>query len=256
MRSIAVINQKGGVGKTTTTVNLGHALAHKGHRVLLIDMDPQGHLSPALGVFRPPRHGMDRVLLNNESISDHIVSTRELIELVPAGLQLGDVEAMKGGVERGHLLREVLKGDLPPVDYVIIDSPPSSGLLVVNTVLAVDDIMVPVAGDYLSLTGLARLMLTLRKLENMREHPVREWIFMSRFMPRRRLAVEVQEKILEHFPDNLLATTINEAASIAESAGAGRSIFEYKAGSRAAEEFIELCNDVLQQRTLKNERRK
>jgi len=254
VRSIAVINQKGGVGKTTSAVNLGHALALRGHRILLLDMDPQGHMAAALGIFRPPRHGMDDVLLDGASLADRMISTRELIELVPAGERLGEVERQEAITEKGNLLKVAISRQQLPIDYIIVDCPPSAGLLVVNSILAVDDVLVPVAGDYLSLTGLARLMLTLRRLSDLREKPLKKWIFMSRYTPRRRLSREVQSKILEHFPGYLLASTIDESAVIAESAGAGRTIFEYKSTSRAADAFSQLCQDWLEQRTLHNER--
>lgn len=252
--SIAVINQHGGVGKTTTTVNLGHALALKGHRVLLLDMDPQGDMAAALGIFRPPRRGMDEVLLEGASLADMMISTRELIDLVPAGQRLGELEGQEAIPESGNLLKQAINNQELPVDYIIVDCPPSAGLLVVNSILAVDDVLVPVAGDYLSLTGLARLMLTLRKLSDLRSKPMRKWIFMSRYAPRRRLSREVQDKILEHFPRYLLASTIDESAVITESAAAGRTVFEYKPTSRAADEFTQLSQDWVEQRTLHNER--
>ncbi len=253
MRTIAVIGQKGGVGKTTTTVNFGHALALEGHRVALADLDPQGHLSPCLGIFRAPRRGMDEVFLNASPMFEHAVDTRELLQLIPAGERLSEVEELSGGTERARYLGEAIDAVREDIDYLIFDCPPSSGLLVANAVLGVDDVLVPVAGDYLPLTGLARLMITFKRFVSYRVAPLHTYLFMSRYLTRRRLAREVQEKLLQHFPSYLLATAVREAAVIAESAGAGRTVFEYRAHSKSAEEFRYLCRDYLNQRLLVNE---
>lgn len=253
MRKIAVINQKGGVGKTTTAVNFGHALARTGKRVMLIDLDPQGHLAHCLGLFRAPIHGIDSVLLEKRPLAEVVIATRELIDLVPAGNRLGDFESIGGGVERARILDEALQAASPEVDYLVFDCPPSAGLLVVNAVLAADDVLVPVAGDYLSLTGLARLMGTMKKIESMRSAPLRKWIFLSRLLPRRRLSREVTEKLLQHFPQYFLRTSIREAAVLAECAGAGRTIYEYRGKSRSAQEFTDLAEDLLQARVMQDE---
>lgn len=253
MHSIAVINQKGGVGKTTTAVNLGHALSQSGKRVLLVDLDPQGHLAPCLGIFRAPAEGVDSVLLRGDTFKAQALATRELLQLVPAGNALGEFERQGGGGERAHVLRDALQRDLPDVDYVIFDCPPSAGLLVVNAVLACDDVLVPVAGDYLSLTGLAKLMGTIRKIESLRDRPLNKWVFLSRFISRRRLSQEVLAKLLYHFPNNLLNTSVREAAVLAECSGAGRTIFEYRPKSKSAQEFRQLADDLVQGKVMNHE---
>jgi len=246
MYSLAVINQKGGVGKTTTAVNLGHALALRGYRVMLVDLDPQGHLAPCLGVFRAPASGVDRALLHDETLTEVAVATRELLQLVPSGKGLGEVERLQGGIERARLLQAALQRACPDVDYLVVDCPPSAGLLVMNALLAVDRVLVPVAGDFLSLTGLARLMRTLSKVEALRARPLQRDIFLSRYVVRRRLSREVCDKIRQHFPNQLLESAISEAAVLAECAGAGRTIFEYRARSRSAAEFAALAEEVLE----------
>lgn len=253
MKTIAVINQKGGVGKTTTTVNLGHALSKLGNRVLLIDLDPQGHLAACLGLFRAPAEGADVVMLDGQPLPDKSVATRELLEVIPAGNRLGEFEQVGGGVESSRVLREHLRTNPPDVDYVIIDCPPSAGMLVINAIVAADDVLIPVAGDYLSLTGLAKLMGTIKKIESLRDSPLKKWIFLSRYIARRRLSQEVTDKIREHFPQYLLPTSIREAAVLAECAGAGRTIFEYRAKSKSAQEFAQLADDLLHGRVIKDE---
>ena len=136
---------------------------------------------------------------------------------------------------------------------MLIDCPPSSGILIVNAMAAADDILVPAAGDYLSLTGLARLMLTVRRMRPLMKDSVRKWIFMSRFVARRRLSREVYSKIAGHFPNNLLTASISEAAALAECAGAGRSIFEYRENSKSAREFDALAEALINQRVVAHE---
>ena len=253
MRSIAVINQKGGVGKTTTAVNLGHALARQGRRVLLVDLDPQGHLAACLGIFRAPREGVDTLFLEGAALEAHRINTRELLGLVPAGARLGEVERPGGDARQGELLRRALASAPPDVDDLIFDCPPAAGLLVANALLAVDEVLIPVAGDYLSLTGVARLLLTIRRFGEVRASPLQQWMFLSRFVARRRLSREVQGKLQAHFPDRLLATAVSEAAALAECAGAGRTIFEYRPRSKSAAEFQALAQDFMQRRTLQHE---
>ena len=251
MRRIAVINQKGGVGKTTITANLGHALALAGYRVTVIDLDPQGHLATCLGIFRPPHQGMDDVLLNEADIESVAMITRESLTLVPAGEQLADVEHKHdGGASRAKLLLNGLHNHFVNQDFILMDCPPSSGLLVTNAIFAADEVLIPTSGDYLSLTGLAKLMATLKKFAPYREKPLEKWVELSRFVGRRRLANEVKEKLLKHFPKRVLATPISEAAVLAECPGVGRTIFEYRKTSRSAKEFTALAQDLVERRSM------
>ncbi len=251
MRRIAVINQKGGVGKTTITANLGHALALLGHRVTVIDLDPQGQLAASFGIFRPPSKGIDQVLLDGLDIESVRVSARDLVTLIPAGNRLHKVEELQeGGAARARMLQTALQGKLQDQAFVLYDCPPSSGMLVANAVFAADEVLIPVSGDYLSLNGLAKMMATLKKFEPFLEKPLQQWIELSRLIPRRRLAKEVQAKVLEHFPGRVLATPIREAAVMAECPGAGRTIFEYRGSSRSAKEFNLLAQDVVERRTM------
>ena len=251
MRRIAVINQKGGVGKTTITANLGHALALAGHRVTVIDLDPQGHLSTSLGIFRPPHQGMDEVLLQEMDIESVTMVTRESLSLVPAGNRLAEVEQLHdGGASRAKLLLDGLQGRFEEQDFLLMDCPPSSGLLVTNAIFAADEVLIPMSGDYLSLTGLAKLVATLKRFAPYREKPLQQWVELSRFVSRRRLANEVKEKLLKHFPNRVLATPISEAAVMAECPGAGRTIFEYRRTSRSAKEFASLAQDLIEKRSM------
>lgn len=251
MQRIAVINQKGGVGKTTITANLGHALALAGKRVMLVDLDPQGQLSASLGLFRPPRHGVDEVLLGDSILTEMALKSREGMTLVPAGERLGEVEKQQdGGVVRAQLLKQGLSRESVALDYMLFDCPPASGLLLANAVMAVDQALIPVTGDYLGLNGLAYLLKTLKRFEPFRGDPLEQRVVLSRLNPRRRLAREVTGKLAAHFPGRMLASAIHEAAVLAECPGAGRTIFEYRAKSRSATDFQALARDLIEGRTL------
>ncbi len=250
MRIIAVINQKGGVGKTTITANLGHALQIAGYRVMLIDMDPQAQLTTSLGIFRLPKKGIDRVLLDQMLLKTVEIHTRENIVLVPAGSQLMEVEHLNnGGVSRATLLDAALQQQNPQQDFILIDCPPASGLLSANAIMAADEVLIPVSGDYLSLNGVAHLLTTLKKFETLRLATLQRWVVMSRFHSRRRLSKEVRSKLIGHFPDRVLKTEIKEAAALAECPAAGRTIFEFRRTSSAAQGFTQLAQDLVERRT-------
>ena len=252
MRSIAVINQKGGVGKTTITANLGHALSRLGKHVTVIDLDPQGQLSASLGLFRPPSHGIDEVMLNGATIESVSVSTRDGLRLVPAGSKLGSLEKSVGeGVQRALALKQGIDRGVPSdMDFLLIDCPPSSGLLMANAIMAADEVLIPVTGDYLGLNGLAHLLSTLKKFEQLRHRSLIRRVLLSRFIARRRLSKEVVEKLKQHFSGKILATPIREAAALAECPGAGRTIFEYRPSSVSAKEFSGLALDLIEGRVL------
>ncbi|MCU7919447.1 MAG: ParA family protein [Candidatus Thiodiazotropha sp. (ex Epidulcina cf. delphinae)] len=247
MRRIALINQKGGVGKTTITTNLGHALALAGHRVSVIDLDPQGQLAANYGIFRAPSKGIDQVILNGADPATVRLGIRDMLTLIPAGARLQEVEYRQdGGASRARLLLHALEGAMTDQAFVLFDCPPSSGLLVANAIFAADEAFIPVSGDHMSLNGLAKMLKTLKRFEPYLDRPVRQWIGLNRYFPRRRLAREVQGKLRQHFPEQLLSIPIREAAAIAECPGVGRTIFEYKPSSRSAKEFMLLAEELLE----------
>ena len=247
---LAVMNQKGGVGKTTTTLNLGHALARQGRRVLAIDLDPQAHLTAGLGALRRNQPGVDVLMLGEASLEDAVVTVRDNLDLLPAGERLGELEHLQdGGARRGFLLRDAL-GELADYDAILIDCPPSSGILGMNALLACREVLIPVAGDFFSLQGLARLMAIFTHIEETLKREIHKWVVLTRFHARRRLAREVREKLLDHFPGQVLCTPIRESVALAESPGFGQTIFEYQARSNGALDYQALADDVWQRRTL------
>lgn len=251
MRRVAIINQKGGVGKTSITANLGHALSLLGKHVMVVDLDPQGQLSTSLGIFRPPTHGIDEVLANKMPLEAVAIHTRENMVLIPAGEGLAEIERYDGdGLARSRLLHEALEREMPDKDYVLFDCPPASGLITANALMASDEVLIPVTGDYLGLNGLAHLMTTLKRFAAFRDGPLQQWIVVSRYHARRRLSREVLEKLLSHCVDEVLETPIREAAVMAECPAVGRTIFEYRRSSRSAQDFMNLAGDLIEGRTL------
>ncbi|MDH5570270.1 MAG: ParA family protein [Gammaproteobacteria bacterium] len=249
-RVIAVLNQKGGVGKTTTTLNLVHGLARKGYDVLAIDLDPQGQLTASLGLIKRDIEGLENAMLNGASLLSVTYPVRENLKLVPAGFGLTEVEEkLEGGSSRGMLLKNALNDVKGKYDFILIDCPPSSGLLVVNALFAAEEVAIPMTGDYLALQGLSHLMATLKNFEKTLGRTYRQWIILGRFQARRRLAQEVKAKLKQYFANNMLPTEISESVLLAESPSFGKTIFEYKPSSRSAQEFESLVDDLIIGRT-------
>lgn len=245
MRTIAVINQKGGVGKTTTTANVAHALSLDGYKVTALDLDPQGHLGASFGIDPRQSEGMDEVLLHGGVIEDFVIPVRHGLQLIPAGSGLGQLEQIQeGGASRGRLLKDALQGYLSDQDFVLIDCPPASGLLVVNALFCAQEVLVPVNGDYLSLQGVSYLMGTFKQFENKLGHRLREWFVMTRYHRRRRLPEQVMERLNHYFPDKVLKTRVRENAALAECPSFGKTIFEYGKSSNGAQDYRALASEL------------
>jgi len=249
-RVISVINQKGGVGKTTTATNLAHGLALSGYQVLAIDLDPQAHLASSLGITREDIAGLDAVFLKGIPLQSVQMQVRDNLKLISAGGHLNEVENLEGGKSRGLLLKRALDQYNDEVDFIIIDCPPSSGLLVINALFATEEVLIPMTGDYLAMQGLSHLMATLSNFEQALQKSYQQWIVLSRFHDRRKLAQEVKEKLIDYFPDSVLKTSISEAASLAECPGFGKTVFEYKPSSKSSEEYAGLVKDLISGRVL------
>jgi chromosome partitioning protein len=251
MRTIAVINQKGGVGKTTTTANLAHALTLNNYKVITIDLDPQGHLAASFGVHNHEIAGVDDVLLHGASITDCTIEVREGLKLIQAGSKLAKVEQkIDGGVSRGTLLRNALENKFTDQDFVLIDCPPASGLLVVNALFCTNEVLVPVVGDYLSLQGLSYLMGTFKNFEEKLGHKFKEHIVFTRYHKRRRLPEQILDKLQYYFPEQILKTRIREVAALAECPGVGKTIFEYRKNSNGAHDYHALAGDLVAGRVM------
>jgi chromosome partitioning protein len=246
-RVVAIINQKGGVGKTTTSTNLTHALAKSGKKVTVIDLDPQGHLAVSFGVVNPNRAGLDEVMLEDADIAKNLIPVRENLQLIVAGPRLHEIEQLsEGGAKRGDLLRKALHESLNDQDFVFIDCPPSSGVLVANALFAADEVLIPMAGDFLALQGLSHMMGTIKRFEQVLKKKYKLSLVMSRYASTRKISKQVLEKMLKYFPNQVLNTVIRETALLAECPSFGKTILEYRPGSRSARDFRNLANDFLE----------
>ena len=251
MKKYAVINQKGGVGKTTITANLAHALSKLGFKVAIIDLDPQGHLAAHFGVFDQKQAGVDEVLLYGENIAPLLQEVRENLFLLPAGPALTNFEHQaQKGVKQGFLLKQAIANKFRGFDYLLMDCPPTSGLLMVNALFAADELLIPVSCDYLALNGLGYLLKTLNSINKKLKKPLKEWIVISRYHSRRKLSKAVLDHLRQYFPKKILKHPIREITALAESPGVGKTIFEFKKSSPAASDFAELAQDLIIRRTL------
>jgi len=245
MRAIAVINQKGGVGKTTTTANLAHALALAGHKVTAIDLDPQGHLAAHLGAFKREQQGVDQIMLGAKQVHEVVIDVRDGLKLIPAGSELDLLERGGGDKQSQQRLKKAVMTVGADQDFIFIDCPPASGLLIDHALAIVNEIIVPVAGDYLALRGLSDLIATLRQFEEKYTHTFTQWIAVTRFHTRRRLSWEVREKLMEYFPTGVLQTPIRETSVLAECPSFGKTAFEYKRGNNGAADYESLARNIL-----------
>uniref|UniRef100_UPI001295CDEB ParA family protein n=1 Tax=Cumulibacter manganitolerans TaxID=1884992 RepID=UPI001295CDEB len=247
---LAVCNQKGGVGKTTSTINLGAALAEFGRRVLLVDFDPQGALSVGLGIAP---HDLDLTVYNllvdrAASAQDVVLRTRvKNVDLLPANIDLSAAEIqLVNEVAREQTLERVLRPLLPQYDYILIDCQPSLGLLTVNALTAARGVLIPLECEYFSLRGVALLIDTVEKVRDRLNPDLElEGILATMYDPRTIHAREVFTRIVEAFGDTVFQTTINRTVRFPETTVAGEPITSWAPTSPAAEAYRNLAREIL-----------
>jgi len=246
LRILAILNHKGGVGKTTSCLNLASAYTDKGLKVLAIDLDPQAHLTVSLGIKDPGLRGVDELFLEDAAVSRFIINIRDGLDVLPAGFRLGEVERLAAqGAKKARILQQAIAPVKSRYDVILIDCPPTSGLLNFNALFTADEVVIPVSSDYLALHGLSQLLRTLKNAEKYMSRQLKIWIVLTRFTMRRRLSNQVREKLIKYFPQQLLATSIRESAPLAESPSFGKSIFDYRRRSNGAQDYAALANDIL-----------
>jgi len=245
-RVIAFANQKGGVAKTTTTLNLGVALAEKGHSVLLVDLDPQGNLTMSQG-FNPDsiERSMFDVLVHKLPITE-IVETAE-VDIAVASIDLAGAElALSSMIGRERALEKALLPVRENYDYILIDTPPSLGLLTINAFVAADGVIVPVQCEYLSLRGLVQLQNTLTMIrENLNPTVEISGILPTMYDKRILHSREAVEILKENFGDLVFKTRIRKTIRYAEAPVKGLSILKYDPTGEAAEAYRDLAKEVL-----------
>ncbi|MGR9052306.1 MAG: ParA family protein [Gammaproteobacteria bacterium] len=250
-RIVAIVNQTGGVGKTTTASNLAYALAKMGHKTAVIDLDPQGHLAVSLGVVAPALKGIDAVLLDGAEIAEHMLEVRDNLQLIVAGPRLREIEQLtEGGARRGDLLRKALHERMTDRQFVFIDCPPSSGILIANALFAADELLIPMCSDFLALQGLSHLVATIKRFEKVLKKRYKASLVMSRFAGRRKISKQVLDTVLKQFPNQVLATVIKESALLAECPSFGKPVMEYRPSSPSAKDFENLAHDFMKGRMM------
>ncbi|HZO98246.1 MAG TPA: AAA family ATPase [Gaiellaceae bacterium] len=243
---VALANQKGGVAKTTTTVNLGAALAERGQRVLCVDLDPQGNLTMSQGLNPDAiERSMFDVLVHRLPIEEVIV--RREIEIAVASIDLAGAElALSSQIGRERALEKALEPIKGRYDYILVDTPPSLGLLTINAFVAANGVIVPVQTEYLSLRGLAQLEHTLEMVrENLNPNVTITGILPTMYDKRVTHSREADEILREHFGDLVYQTRIRKTVRYAEAPVRGTSVLAYEPGGEAAELYRDLAKEVL-----------
>jgi chromosome partitioning protein len=249
-RVIALANQKGGVGKTTTAVNLAGELAKRGRRVLLIDSDPQGNATTSLGVNKSALQATTYdLLLAHVTPTESMVSTeRAHYDLVPTDQDLAGAEVELSGAEQRERRLVAALGPLRErYDYILIDCPPSLGLLTLNALCAADRVIIPLQCEYLALEGLAQLKATLDRVRDSINPTLRILgVVMTMYDGRTNLAQQVVDEVQRHFPKLIFRTLIPRSVRFSEAPSYGRLIAEYDPQSRGAQAYSNLADEVIQ----------
>lgn len=245
---VAIVNQKGGVGKTTTCVNLTSSLKEKGNRVLLCDFDPQANSTSGMGVDKAASRGVYDVLINGADVTASVAHTRygdvlpSSKALAGAGIEMIDRE------NREFLLKQALDILSTNYDFILIDCPPSLELLTVNALCAANSLIVPVQGEYFALEGLSDLMHTVRMVRRSLNPGLElEGVLLTMFDGRTNLALQVAEEVKRYFPGKVYSTVIPRNVRLSEAPSHGKPINYYDRTSRGAEAYSSLANEFLKQ---------
>lgn len=242
---VAVVNQKGGVGKTTTAVNLTAALAQQGARVLLCDFDPQANATSGMGVDKT-RPGVYDVLINNTPVQSAVCHT-EFGDLLPSGASLaGAAVELIGLPQREYQLRRILQPLRAQYDYIFVDCPPSLELLTLNGICAADSILVPVQCEYFALEGLSDLMATMRAVKRRLNPQISIFgVLLTMFDGRTNFSNQVAAEVRRHFPGKVYHTVIPRNVRLAEAPSHGLPVTSYDRSSRGAAAYTALAEEIL-----------
>ncbi|EAC2631643.1 ParA family protein [Listeria monocytogenes] len=246
---IALANQKGGVGKTTSSVNLSSSLAFLGKKVLLVDIDPQGNASSGVGVNKGEiEHCIYDVLVDDVAIQDVLQKTDlDNLNVIPATIQLAGAEVeLVPAISREIRLKKAIDSIRDDYDYVIIDCPPSLGLLTLNALTAADSVLIPVQCEYYALEGLSQLLNTIRIVQkHLNEDLQIEGVLLTMLDARTNLGIQVIEEVKKYFQNKVFNTIIPRNVRLSEAPSHGKPILLYDAKSKGAEVYLELAKEVI-----------
>ncbi|MCL6605880.1 MAG: AAA family ATPase [Paenibacillus sp.] len=246
---IAIANQKGGVGKTTTSVNLGAGMATLGKRVLLVDIDPQGNTTSGVGVNKADvANCIYDILINEVDPADTILETMiDGLHIIPATIQLAGAEIeLVSTISRELRLKKALNAVKSNYDYIIIDCPPSLGILTINSLTAADSVIIPIQCEYYALEGLSQLLNTVRLVQkNLNPHLMIEGVLLTMLDARTNLGIQVIEEVKKYFQEKVYKTIIPRNVRLSEAPSHGQSIITYDTRSKGAEVYLELAKEVI-----------
>ncbi|NLZ52810.1 MAG: ParA family protein [Thermoanaerobacteraceae bacterium] len=250
-KAIAIFNQKGGVGKTTTNINLAACLALKGKKILILDIDPQGNTTSGMGISKKGLvRTMYEVLLSDKiEPSDAIIPTRvKNLDIIPASVQLAGAEIELVQLEgREKRLKKALDKIKSKYDYIFIDCPPSLGLLTINSLTAVDSVLIPIQCEFYALEGVSQLMSTIDLVKrNMNPKLEIQGVILSMFDGRTNLSIQVVEEVKKYFKEKVYTTVIPRNVRLAEAPSYGMPIMEYDPKSKGAEAYSEFAEEFLE----------
>ena len=250
-KAIAIFNQKGGVGKTTTNINLAACLAMKGKRVLILDIDPQGNTTSGVGISKRELDVTTHEILieDDHHPGEAVVPTGiENLDIMPASVQLAGDEVefinIDGRDKRLKMAIDVLK---PEYDYIFIDCPPSLGILTINALTAVDSVLIPIQCEFYALEGVSQLMSTIQIVRsNMNPDLKIEGVILSMFDGRTNLSVQVVEEVKKYFKDKVYTTVIPRNVRLAEAPSHGMPVIQYDPKSAGAQAYMEFADEFLE----------
>jgi chromosome partitioning protein len=242
---IAISNRKGGVGKTTTTVNIGAALARKGKRVLLVDLDQQASLSKSLGI-RGAEQTIYDVMTKGHKAAEAIVRQLDY-DIIPADDDLAAADGeLAGEPGREFILREALEQIRADYDFILLDCPPGLGLMTLNALVAADDLYIPLEATPMSLEGLAALLDVVDLVQRRLNRSLRmAGVIITRYSGRLKVSREIMETIRESFPAAIFSTPIRENVTLSEAPGHGLDIFNYDPKSAGAADYLAIADEII-----------
>lgn len=251
-KAIAIFNQKGGVGKTTTNINLAACLAMKGKKVLILDIDPQGNTTSGMGILKKglKRTAYEVLIDDNVEPEEAILSTGlKNLDIIPASVQLAGAEIELVQLEgRERRLKKAIDKIKDKYDYIFIDCPPSLGLLTINSLTAVDSVLIPIQCEFYALEGVSQLMSTIELVKkNLNKKLEIQGVILSMFDGRTNLSIQVVEEVKKYFRDKVYTTVIPRNVRLAEAPSYGLPITEYDPRSKGALAYMEFAEEFLEQ---------